>query len=193
MERDAAPARGVRTLAPGRPGSPSGPITGLCLQWLDVVRANRRKPVELMEVLASCAVLASCPVPGSTVPAPKIAAMARRKATRTMKRRRTSLGGSRRVTQLRQSARHSPRFSRGTRGRSGLRGGAMPTARGRNKFQRRSRAIASTASSLRTQGPITSEAVVAERHLPHVSYLHGVWVPAFAETTRRMALRLSQR
>jgi hypothetical protein len=68
-------------------------------------------------------------------PSNRKAAMARRKATRAGCPLSQAGFGARLVTQLRLSARHPPRSSRGQTGRPTLRGGAERTARGRRSIQ----------------------------------------------------------
>jgi hypothetical protein len=70
---------GFAASLPGGRGSPSGPTTGLCrcVGWTGRVKAGESRPDNAR------------PAPGSTVPQPKIAAMARREATRTARGLRT--------------------------------------------------------------------------------------------------------
>jgi hypothetical protein len=74
--REAAPAGGGRTYprALGRPRVVvRAPLRGLCLQWLDGTAKGGRNPAGV--AFATC-------WPGSTTPAPKIAAVARSQALR---------------------------------------------------------------------------------------------------------------
>jgi hypothetical protein len=69
------PARVPRKHAPGGWRSPSGPTTGLCLEWLDGTAKGGRNPAGVSSSEVTC-------WPGRTVLPPKIAAVARPQAPR---------------------------------------------------------------------------------------------------------------
>ena len=137
---------------------PSAPTTRGCASARDGAGERRRKPSGSAPSLRRTKRRTRRCQPEAALRS-KIAAMARRKATRTT-RGWQAAGGPRPATSSRRSARHSPRLSRGTPD-----GPVCAAARCRRRVgartihPRRAHEIPNAASSSRTRGPITSDDV----------------------------------